>query len=872
MSSFTSSEPYPQAYVPRLLAQTWERYQAGEAPKATGPDGFPIYGDLPYAAEHELLSDFIRDTETQLYNEVDMRDSKAGKAILSLDNHGKVRLTLAAAERVPWFWKTGVTKKTGSYGRGWYYDDPVSRLNLAPLLTAVLRGNVPFSASEMDAILNAALEPPDAELLFFIPAKIIVRQVQANWASTPLPEVVLAGLKRLHEYLKKTTGGLAEQRKILEELGTLIGKPRPKLIEPGEAWSEAAIAEMGKMAEGEQEAWRDLLAHCATASASSPAKKWLRRADELVNQIGKAQFSTRVRAWFALVALPRPIHQVARHPDTADPDMLIGERNAVLLKGLAWSCAGLKDVEISNALSELAEVCFKKVRWLGPRCPKVGNACLFSLSVTETDAAAAQLSRLDQRVKQRTAHKRIGKSIEKAAALTGQTREDLEETSVPTYGLDPRGSLRQAFGEFTAEFQIIGPDATALAWRNAAGKTQKAVPASVKEQHANELKAFKRTLNDITKMLPAQRTRLERLLTCERDWSLEQWRKRYLEHPLLAELVRRLIWQFAGGGRSAAGIQHEGQMVDVQGRPLDWLTPETRVRLWHPIGVEPAAVGGWRRWLEEHQVVQPFKQAHREIYVVTDAELATETYSNRFAAHILKQQQFAALANQRCWEYALMGSFDFQSTPTLMLPHWGLRVEFWVAPILERSSNTGVSRYITTDQVRFYSTGAAPLPLTEVPALVFSEVMRDVDLFVGVASVGNDPGWQDQGIDGGNTYWQEYSFGNLSASAVTRRELLERLLPKLKIASRSELADRFLKVRGQLRTYKIHLGSGNILMEPNDQYLCIVPDLSASTRSQVWLPFEGDNMLGVILSKAFLLAEDSRILDPTILSQIKIQR
>src|SRR5690606_40338405 len=58
----------------------------------------------------------------------------------------------------------------------------------------------------------------------------------------------------------------------------------------------------------------------------------------------------------------------------------------------------------------------------------------------------------------------------------------------------------------------------------------------------------------------------------------------------------------------------------------------------------------------------------------------------------------------------------------------------------------------------------------------------------------------------------------------TRREVLVRVLPRMaKLAGRWELGERFLTVRGDLRTYKIHLGSGNILMEPNDQYLCIVP-------------------------------------------------
>jgi hypothetical protein len=172
---------------------------------------------------------------------------------------------------------------------------------------------------------------------------------------------------------------------------------------------------------------------------------------------------------------------------------------------------------------------------------------------------------------------------------------------------------------------------------------------------------------------------------------------------------------------------------------------------------------------------------------------------------------------------------------------------------------------------RFGEEAAEPMALEDIPPLVFSEVMRDVDLFVGVASVGNDPNWADGGPEGRyQAYWQSYSFGDLSATAKTRREVLTRLLPRLKIAAQCSLAEKFLVVRGSLRTYKIHLGSGNILMEPNDQYLCIVPKQSATAgEGKVLLPFEGDTTLSVILSKAFLLADDSQIKDPTIVSQIR---
>lgn len=163
------------------------------------------------------------------------------------------------------------------------------------------------------------------------------------------------------------------------------------------------------------------------------------------------------------------------------------------------------------------------------------------------------------------------------------------------------------------------------------------------------------------------------------------------------------------------------------------------------------------------------------------------------------------------------------------------------------------------------------MSLIDVPPVIFSEIMRDVDLFVGVASVGNDPTWHDQGDQRFQNYWRSYSFGELGESAKTRKAILERLLPKLKIAKVAEIKDKYLIIKGKRRTYKIHVGSTNILMEPNDQYLCIVEKRGAEMPGGVFLPFEGDHGLAVLLSKAFLLADDDKITDPTILSQLGVK-
>jgi len=253
---------------------------------------------------------------------------------------------------------------------------------------------------------------------------------------------------------------------------------------------------------------------------------------------------------------------------------------------------------------------------------------------------------------------------------------------------------------------------------------------------------------------------------------------------------------------------------------------------------------------------------------LTDAEISTESYSNRFAAHVLKQHQFASLCKIRGWKYKTRGAWLTEEVPTLLIPSWDMSAEFWIEINWDSEQGpSGVFNYVFSDQVRFYRE-EHQINLEDVPPLVFSEVMRDVDLFVGVCSIGNDPTWQDNHTDEYNEYWEGYAFGELTESAKTRLDVLKNLIPRLKIAKQCSFDGKFLVVKGDIRSYKIHAGSGNILMTPNDQYLCIVPNAKMK-KDNLYLPFEGDRMLSIILSKAFMLAEDKKIKDRTIMSQIQ---
>ena len=83
-------------------------------------------------------------------------------------------------------------------------------------------------------------------------------------------------------------------------------------------------------------------------------------------------------------------------------------------------------------------------------------------------------------------------------------------------------------------------------------------------------------------MLAAQRDRLERLPLTERRWPLAVWRARYLDHPLVGLLARRLIWRFAFDGRLRGRRVAGGRAGRLRDQPLT-LPDDTVVTTWHPV-------------------------------------------------------------------------------------------------------------------------------------------------------------------------------------------------------------------------------------------------------------------------------------------------
>lgn len=511
----------------------------------------------------------------------------------------------------------------------------------------------------------------------------------------------------------------------------------------------------------------------------------------------------------------------------------------------------------------------------------LGSAAVLGLSMIENAGGVPYLLRLQTRTTLPKVRKRITTRLEEAAKRGGLTRVDLEELSAPDHGL-AKGERRLQVGSGAALMTVEAGNLR-ISWEDADKKVRKSLPKALKEEDPDGAKSARAIAKEIQADLTTQKRRLDALYLQPHSWSYEIWRERYADHGTLAPLSRTLLWSAEKAGATHIILPTRDGSIDADGNHVD--CREATMRLWHPLDSNPETVRTWRQVLMDREIVQPLRQVWRETYELTNAERDTSTYSNRFAGHIVRQHQMMALAHQNGWQCTHKVGFDVpnEDPSHIRLPAFGLQAEYWTETVTRGAptNNSGAYLYLATDRLKFHSLDekaqygqGEEVPLEQIPALVFSEIMRHCDLFASVASIGLDPEWMDGGRDAehpndwrrtADSYWENSQNAALNMSASVRREMLATLLDRMKKTDVFQLQERHLRIVGKLNTYLIHLGSGGVQIEPTRRHICIVK-LSSSRDV---LPFDGDDVLSLILSKALLLERDDKIKDPVIVTQIK---
>ncbi|PHS14363.1 MAG: hypothetical protein COA78_06040 [Blastopirellula sp.] len=554
--------------------------------------------DDPLREEILLLNEFLHENDNgqTWYYDFKLKNTESGKQIVALNRDSQAKIVLASL--------TGLKKGLSDGQVGF----------LTALLGELLRKKLPL-ADEAIITLCQICREGDSRLFWNSPL-LVIRAITEFYKQNVPSDLLKKELNTFSDSIK--LGSNTDYRKAALTLNELLGNAPSLFIEPGEAWSDCALADLDSFSEENRVHWEKLISHAQSATGGKPTGKWSKAAEAFVNSITWNEFQSTMLKWFPLVDKPRTIPKEKEHDWEPDYANTILDHHADLLKGLAWMAGMKEDAQLARAIANLALSSYKKIPGIGPRLIKVGNACVYSLGAMPGDASLGQLAFLKVKVKFGTAQKGIEKALNVTAERVGISRDELEEISVPEYGFTTVGERLETLGEFTAQLRLLNNGKTDLKWIKQDGKEQKSVPAAVKSDFPEELKELKTIAKDITRMHSAQRDRLDGMFLKCKEWKLDIWKERYLDHPLLGTLTRRLIWTVKDKQDSSAVCWLEDQLVDINDQPI---TPsdDALIEPWHPVGHTVEEITQWRDWLVRHEIQQPFKQAHREVYLLTDA-------------------------------------------------------------------------------------------------------------------------------------------------------------------------------------------------------------------------------------------------------------
>ncbi|QPA54064.1 DUF4132 domain-containing protein [Lysinibacillus sphaericus] len=390
----------------------------------------------------------------------------------------------------------------------------------------------------------------------------------------------------------------------------------------------------------------------------------------------------------------------------------------------------------------------------------------------------------------------------------------------------------QPIEQITAHLQIE-EDATITIIVEKDGKRLKNIPTALKK-HADVV-TLQEARKDLQEQYKRARPALEQAMALETIFSAEELIN-LLAHPILAPLLQKLVFI---SGEHVGMITPEGLQV-LSGNVVT-LAPTTTLMIAHPYHLLES--GQWRQWqayMFEHKIQQPFKQVFRELYLI-NADEKGRKQSLRYAGHQVNPSQTVALLKTRGWQ------ISYETGPRKVYYKENIVASLyaqadWFTPAEIEAP--------TIEGVYFYNrlTGK-DIVLDDIPAAIFSEVMRDMDLVVSVAHVG--------GVD-----------PEASHSTVDMRSIIVEELAKLLKLSNVETKKQHVLIEGKLASYSLHLGSG-IVHQVGGSMIPIVA-VPSQHRGRIFLPMvDDDPRTAEIMAKLLLLSEDTKIKDPAILAHIR---
>ena len=202
----------------------------------------------------------------------------------------------------------------------------------------------------------------------------------------------------------------------------------------------------------------------------------------------------------------------------------------------------------------------------------MAGTCAALLGEMDGDRAVASLAMMLARVRNKPVRKQAEKALAAAAERAAIGVDKLVERSLPSFGLDEAGRRLFTYDTWTAEIQVEADGRVRVSWAEEGADPADVPSRSLRERAPQDVAHVTEVAEDISATLADERRRVEQQLAEGSTWSMADWRRRFLEHPLGRVHGRRLIWRFTTSmgstEASAIGRRARRERRDDAPRPV----------------------------------------------------------------------------------------------------------------------------------------------------------------------------------------------------------------------------------------------------------------------------------------------------------------
>lgn len=533
------------------------------------------------------------------------------------------------------------------------------------------------------------------------------------------------------------------------------------------------------------------------------------------------------------------------------------------IKGIIWSCALNPNAESLSIIKAITEAAYTKIPGIGPKSGALGNIGLNAFVLSGSDEAFGIMNLMRNKSKYQRFIKAIDRSIDKFLETTSGDPEELADKSIPDFGFIDGKKTITIDDTISALFFIKNRRMTKKWLLN--GKIQSSTPTIIKKAYKAQEKEVASEFKRVNAIYKQLKDRIKTYWLYDRKWEFSNWLAQIQNHNLLFSYLSEMIWSNETNGQSF--MLRDGKHLDFNDQKVN-SKPKDIISLWHPITSNKTEISAWQKYIFTHKITQPFRQAFREHYPFSVQE-AKATDSNRFAHHFLKVNKLMAIANGTGWIF--MYEHEGQSWPRRYIKPLDLTIHLkcdynrsdYAIPTKELFFTKGNTVNINTKKI-------SKIQLSTIPLKTRSEVCRDMDLFIAITSIANDPELSLK-TEQQEYYREEFNKGYFSdnATAKIRKQVISVIAPSLGLLPSFD--KNFLIVQGKLNKYRINLGSGFAQLADSQKHINLLPDIKPMKKSKkVHAPIQDDETLYIILAKALFLEKDDKIDDKKFKEAISI--